>query len=138
MKNYPHEIIITDTHRIEREYTRSFEYTWERGCGFSFPCDKDGNILWDCMYPEGAENARKALAGEFPDLVDLGVKIYDNKLPLCRCGSGKERFELRDARGIFCDYVCSDCHGEKKAKYRPEIFNDSSYDSMDEQIEEDY
>jgi len=44
-------------------------------------------------------------------------------------------FPLTDARGIFCAYVCNDCYEEKKAKYRPEIFEDSGYDAWDEQIE---
>jgi hypothetical protein len=55
----------------------------------------------------------------------------------CICGSGKERYELVDARGIFCGYVCEDCEKEKKARYRPEIFEDGNYE-CDEQIEDDY
>ena len=53
---------------------------------------------------------------------------------LCRCGSGEERYALNDARGIFCSYVCSECEDEVKAKYRPEIFEDSMYEA-DEPID---
>ena len=56
----------------------------------------------------------------------------------CPCGSGKEAFPLNDARGISCGLVCDDCEDEKRAKYRPEIFEDSNY-WADEPIEaEDY
>lgn len=52
----------------------------------------------------------------------------------CPCGSGKDRYELRDARGISCGYVCEDCEATKRAGYRPEIFTDPNYDA-DEPIE---
>lgn len=56
----------------------------------------------------------------------------------CNCGSGLERFELRDARGISCGYVCDKCEAKKRAGYRPEIFADGAYEA-DEPIEpEDY
>lgn len=55
----------------------------------------------------------------------------------CNCGSGKCKWELVDARGIFCTYVCDDCVEEKKSHYRKDIFEDSNY-WTDEPIEEDY
>jgi len=54
----------------------------------------------------------------------------------CRCGSGKERRALYDARGIFVSYVCDDCEREVKRHYRPDIFTDPNY-WTDEPIEED-
>ncbi len=54
----------------------------------------------------------------------------------CLCGSGKEGRELHDARGIYCGIVCDACEKEKRAKFRPEIFDDASYDA-DEPIEEE-
>jgi hypothetical protein len=54
----------------------------------------------------------------------------------CRCGSGKPRWILYDARSIPCGYVCDDCEAKTKAKYRPDIFTDSQYWS-DEPIDED-
>lgn len=53
----------------------------------------------------------------------------------CPCGSGHIRFPLIDARGIFCCFVCPDCESAKRAKYRPEIFEDSRYHA-DEDISE--
>lgn len=41
---------------------------------------------------------------------------------LCNCGSGKERFALVDAAGIFCRYVCDDCEEQQRARYNPAIF----------------
>lgn len=54
----------------------------------------------------------------------------------CPCGSGQPRRELRDARGIFCAFVCARCEADKRARYRPEIFEDAAYEA-DEPIEED-
>jgi hypothetical protein len=51
------------------------------------------------------------------------------------CEKG-ERRSLYDARGIFCAYVCDKCETEKRARYRPEIFEDSNY-ACDEAIDED-
>jgi hypothetical protein len=44
------------------------------------------------------------------------------RIQTCTCGSGEPRYDLKDAAGIFCCYVCSSCEAEKKAKYNPEIF----------------
>jgi len=56
------------------------------------------------------------------------------RLQQCPCGSGEFPYDLTDARGIFCSYVCSKCEAAKRATYRPEIFTDGSY-WADEQIE---
>lgn len=42
----------------------------------------------------------------------------------CNCGSGKPRYELVDAAGIFCTFVCEKCEAEKRKKYNPKIFSD--------------
>lgn len=39
----------------------------------------------------------------------------------CNCGSGEERFELRDGYGIFLTFACMVCEDEKLKKYRPDI-----------------
>jgi len=63
---------------------------------------------------------------------------YDTDFKTCACGSGEEKYELLDARGIFCSFVCSKCEEKTKKKFRPEIFEDSQY-NCDEPIEpEDY
>jgi hypothetical protein len=57
------------------------------------------------------------------------IKLVHRQLSLtiCRCGSGKSRRPLFDARQIFIDYVCDTCEGEVRKSYRPEIFTDPNY-----------
>jgi hypothetical protein len=43
---------------------------------------------------------------------------------------------LVDARGIFCCYVCDSCEKDRRATFRPEIFEDAGYEA-DEPIEDD-
>jgi hypothetical protein len=45
-------------------------------------------------------------------------------MKLCPCGSGKERYDLTDAAGIFCTFVCEDCEAYKRSKYNPAIFDE--------------
>lgn len=45
------------------------------------------------------------------------------------------RRELKDAKGVFCCFVCDDCEDEKRMRYKPEIFEDAGYDH-DEPLEE--
>jgi hypothetical protein len=54
---------------------------------------------------------------------------------LCHCGSGKYRRELKDARGIFCTFVCDDCERRRRAEFLPEIFTDPNYHA-DEPIDD--
>ena len=42
----------------------------------------------------------------------------------CKCGSGKPRYELIDAAGLFCAFVCEDCEAKEKQKWNPRIFED--------------
>lgn len=54
----------------------------------------------------------------------------------CNCGSGLERRELRDARGIFCTFICDSCEERKREEFRSDIFEDSNY-WTDEPVEEE-
>lgn len=54
----------------------------------------------------------------------------------CNCGSGKQAYEVNDARGIFICYACEDCEKEKTKGYRPEVLADPNYE-CDEPIDED-
>lgn len=56
---------------------------------------------------------------------------------ICSCGSKLHKRELKDARGIFCTYVCDSCETQKRERYRAEIFTDSNYETT-EDIEDDY
>ena len=55
---------------------------------------------------------------------------------LCSCGSGQSRYDLTDARGIFCCYVCDICKPSKASRYRIEVLEDPDYD-CDEEIDDD-
>ena len=54
----------------------------------------------------------------------------------CPCGSGKDRQEQVDARGIFVFFHCDDCLTRKLDGYNPEVFYDPKYDH-DEPIDDD-
>jgi hypothetical protein len=54
----------------------------------------------------------------------------------CRCGSGLLDFELLDAAGIFCAYVCEKCEGAARARFDPAIFDSrSTYSETGEEID---
>ena len=66
---------------------------------------------------------------------------YFHPVKLCRCGSELPRYDLTDAAGIFCCFVCDECEAEKKKKFNPDIFGRNSRYSMsgdEEQLEIDY
>ena len=50
----------------------------------------------------------------------------------CKEGhKGEYRWILYDARGIACGRVCDHCVAYRKSKYRPEIFENASYEADD-------
>lgn len=59
-------------------------------------------------------------------------------MKLCPCGSGNERYELRDAAGIFCTFVCESCEAEKRKRYNPSIFEERSTYAMTGEEEDIY
>lgn len=44
----------------------------------------------------------------------------------CNCGSGLPRYDLVDAAGNFCAFVCGICEDEKRARFNPRIFQKGS------------
>lgn len=120
-------------------YMHEYRYEDESDAGFAFDCDENGNIDIDNMCDEAVKNLEACRAGEKDGkkLTDIGVQSYGKPDVLCSCGSKEPRYELVDARGIFCAYVCTQCEEAVKAKYRPDIFEDGDY-WADEPIEEDY
>jgi hypothetical protein len=50
--------------------------------------------------------------------------MNDDTFHVCARGS---RWDLTDARGIFCCYVCDTCEAEKRARYRLDVFTDAQY-----------
>ena len=124
--------------RIETEFKRCFLWKSDMNAGFGFPCDEEGNIEKNNLFPEALKNMEFCLADNGRKLIDQGVVTHEKRFRLCRCGSRKERFLLRDFYGISVGYCCQDCHDHLRAKYRPEVF-DGPYESEDCPIEpEDY
>jgi hypothetical protein len=87
--------IISERKTVEEIYYRlDFEYPNEKGCGFSFPCDKDGNLS-DDMQQAAIDNYNWCIAN--PDKINnLGVQKHINRyrqpaILLCDCG---EKIEL--------------------------------------------
>jgi hypothetical protein len=58
------------------------------------------------------------------------------QIRLCPCGSGKESYWAKDARGIELARVCAKCRKAKLSGYRPEVLSDPNY-AADEAIEPD-
>jgi hypothetical protein len=53
--------------------------------------------------------------------------VTTRKSAWCHCGSGLHRRELKDARGIFCTFICDKCEAKKRKAFRPDIFTDPNY-----------
>lgn len=47
-----------------------------------------------------------------------------------RCNPNESE-DLYDARGIYCGRVCDTCRKRKMAAFRPEIFTDPYYETME-------
>ena len=88
--------LVTDIY-----YEREFNYEGEPGCGYSFPCDKDGNLSAD--IPSAAlENYDKCIREKVEwngkRIIDRGIRERKNtyRVPAelkCNCG---EVFPLID------------------------------------------
>jgi hypothetical protein len=47
--------------------------------------------------------------------------------PCPNCNSGLPRRELKDARGIFCTFVCDACAAKRRQEFRADIFTNPRY-----------
>jgi len=127
---------MAQTHREIVSYELMF---WHEGhvgnWGFGFPCTEAGVVMRSTLNDGAAKNYDECAAGVNGTIAG-GVRKHVQRIALCPCGSGQDRDELSDARGIFCAFVCGDCEATKRAKYRPEIFASASY-AHDEPIDDD-
>ena len=83
---------------IITEYTRDFDWEGLLNCGYSFPCDEQGNVK--DLQPEALENYNKCVSGimtfEGRKLIDRGVRECVRSFriaPTIECDCG-EQFEL--------------------------------------------
>lgn len=59
-------VIIKERKRITvTNYDLTFEWNNRPGCGFSFECDKDGNIQYDKMPKAALDNLNGCICGEY-------------------------------------------------------------------------
>lgn len=83
--------IVKQSKRVyEKEYQMNWNWKDDPDAGFSFPCDKEGNILTHEMQPAGLENLRKCRAGEHdvfgPILDSIERSWWECAEGECECG----------------------------------------------------
>lgn len=99
------------THTEVKHY---IEFTDADGCGYSFPCDQNGNVLFDEHDAEIArvqrENYAEAMADkerftcQYAQFVTRRYTVTDNAIGKCVCG---EEVELYDQYQGACS--CPKC-----------------------------
>lgn len=83
--------IISQRKRVHVEsYMLCFSWRDTPGAGFSFPCDKEGNLTPEAANPDAQANLDKCLSGEY-DVIAKGVQDYSYhytqpKVGKCSCG----------------------------------------------------
>lgn len=126
--------VIRDNVEIKTLHFVCFDRIDAPGCGWSFPCDPNGQI--DSDLPQIAkDNYAKCINGVY-NVRPRGVEKCVQKSRLCPCGSGKHPEDVYDARGIYLARVCDKCRRQKLSKYRADVLHDSNY-WHDEPISED-
>ena len=95
------------------EYSLEWESTWEPGSGWSFDCDKDGNVF------KPNENLDKLKSGELEG-VYKGVKrrswsYLESAIGKCDCGC---EIELHDPLDNVCGR-CGECYNSSGEKVVP-------------------
>lgn len=100
------------------EFFRNFHWRGDNGAGFSFDCDKDGNVDVEAMHPYGRENYAKCLSGEY-DVVDLGVNESRRTVRVpargeCRCGR-----IVNLANGLDNECECGRCYNSSGSEVVP-------------------
>lgn len=90
---------------VDYNYSREFEWPGQRGCGFSFPCDKSGNLF--PLEPAAAENYSSCTDGTYK-INDLGIRKYGFKTPaigICDdCGLEVELIGFTNTCACGADY----------------------------------
>lgn len=96
------EIIKEAYTEVVEEFFLEFN-THQHG-GYSFPCDKDGNVLQ--LAPEGQENYNKCISGEVKTIREPYIQCYRRsyKHPrVCKCECGDELPMEWDSEGlVYC------------------------------------
>lgn len=103
-----------------RDYVTVVEYRYEytyagteprfRGCGFSFPCEKDGTIKFDEMEMAGKENLMYAIqAAERGEYYDEGVVDHSREVAepaVIKCNGCQRHLTLDSLWENECECGC--------------------------------
>lgn len=102
--------IIKQRERVEVEsYMLCFSWKDSPGSGFSFPCDKEGNV--ESMNPDAQDNLDKCLNGTY-DVIAKGVENYSYsytspKIGKCHCGREVQLDHFTNTCDCGADYNSS-------------------------------
>jgi len=84
-------MVVKSHHEHVERYSLFYEDKETPGAGYSFPCDKDGNIQHADMHPAGEENLRRCRAGEedvcAPLVRDESYTFFVCARARCECGT---------------------------------------------------
>lgn len=94
------------------EYSREFVWEHDRGAGFSFPCDENGNLSPD-LHPAAVENYNKCVDGTINwdghKIIDKGIRkeVRTFRTPaVLRCNCGEEIELVNEYLGACACPVC--------------------------------
>lgn len=127
------KIIQKRQRHTEVSYTHQFDYIDSPGSGFSFPCDKDGEVL--SMQPAARANYMKCLSGEHK-VRDLGIQRREHTyteptIGECNeCGAEVVLSGFTNTCDCGCDYNMSgqmlaprECWGEETGESLSDILS---------------
>lgn len=123
------KVIRESYEELIEEYNLFFET--KKGSGFSFPCDKDGNVkpLSEAAIP----NYEKCISGEIATIRPAYVQDWSRTYrhpKVCKCDCGLELEMYADGEGLVYCY-CGRCYNTAGQSIRPRS-------EWEERYEDDY
>lgn len=121
---------VIEEARTEREYSYQLYFPTFSSGGYSFPCDRDGNVLE--LNPAAESNYQKCISGEI-ETKDCYVVDYVKHYSIpkkCRCTCGNELEMYPDSEGLVYCYCGSTYNGQGQS-IRPRS-------EWEERYEDDY
>ena len=118
----------------EAHYSHVFDREDEPGNGWSFSCDKDGNLLDPAISRVDRHN--ECLAGEIGGIrvFDMGVKRYPHSYyvpAIIECGCGTH-VELRDSMTNCCQGCGSFYNGGGQKLVQPRLWGEETGERFDD------
>lgn len=122
-------IKIIQERKLHESIEYALDYRWndDKNAGFSFPCDKYGNIL-PFEHESAKENYEKCISGEFAVTL-FGVLTFHHKyvepaIGKCKCGSEvylEDYFE----NACRCGRLYGLDGGELRQNWRKELYEET-------------